>query len=231
MVTPTTPDGPGRDHGPDDPEAHGDPADPTGDVGPSDPDGPVGPANAAGDVGSAEPGRPDAAGDPASGGPPGEGKAAPSGPPEDFHELQDLGEGDGLVRADVWATAVFTVVAALAVAFPDALVPVFVPLSLLLFLVGCVAYVWAFARGVSRSRYEAVTMGGLFFLTDGVAPARVRRALRGLLAIQVVVAVAAALARPFTPLAFGTLVPILGLGIIALWAARYADFPPKNDDD
>jgi hypothetical protein len=141
-----------------------------------------------------------------------------------------MGEGDALVRADVWATLVFALVAALAAAFPDAFVPVFVPVSLVLFLAGCVAFVWAFARGVSRSRYEAVTLGGLFFLTEGAAPPRVRRALRLLFGLQVLVAVVAALVRPFTPLAFGTLAPIFGLGVIALWAARYGEFPAKDED-
>lgn len=158
--------------------------------------------------------------------------AAPApAPPVDFHELHDMGEGDVIVRVDVWATVAFALVAALAAVFPDALVPVFVPLSLVLFLGGCVAFVWAFARGVARSRFEAITMGGLFFLTDDVAPARIRRALRSIFLVQVVVAVAAALVRPFTPLAFGTLVPTLGLGLIALWAARHGDFPPKPTDD
>lgn len=152
-------------------------------------------------------------------------------PPVDFHELHDMGEGDVIVRVDVWATAAFALVAALTAAFPDALVPVFVPLSLLLFLGGCVAFMWAFARGVARSRFEAITMGGLFFLTEDVAPARIRRALRSTFGVQVVVAVAAALVRPFTPLAFGTLVPLLGLGLIALWAARHGEFPPKPADD
>lgn len=162
----------------------------------------------------------------------GDGKAAPApARPVDFHELHDMGEGDVIVRVDLWATAAFTVVAALAVAFPDALAPVFVPLSLVLFLAGCVAFVWAFARGIARSRFEAITMGGLFFLTEGVAPARIRRALRSIFGVQVVVAVAAALVRPFTPLAFGTLVPILGLGLVALWAARHGEFPPKLTDD
>jgi hypothetical protein len=154
----------------------------------------------------------------------------PDEPSPNFQELQDMGEGDVLVRIDAWATAAFALVAALAVAFPDALVPVFVPLSLLLFAAGCVSFVWAFAGGVSRSREEDVTMGGLFFLTEGVAPARVSRWLRALFAIQVVVAVAAAAAHPFTPLAFGTLAPIFGLGVMALWGARHARFPPKPAD-
>jgi hypothetical protein len=68
----------------------------------------------------------------------------------------------------------------------------------------------------------------VFFLADRVAPARVTRALRLLLAAQVVVGVAAAAARPFTAVAFAVLVPMLGLGLMALWGARHGRFPPKD---
>jgi hypothetical protein len=43
----------------------------------------------------------------------------------------------------------------------------------------------------------------------------------------VVVAVTAAALRPFTALAFSVLVPMLGLGLMALWAARHGRFPVK----
>jgi len=84
---------------------------------------------------------------------------------------------------------------------------------------------------IGRSRYEVVTMGGVFFLGDQVAPARVTRTLRLLLAAQVVVAVAVAAVRPFTALAFGVLVPMLGLGLMALWGARHGRFRAKPADD
>jgi hypothetical protein len=48
-----------------------------------------------------------------------------------------------------------------------------------------------------------------------------------LLAAQVVVAVATAAARPFTTLAFGVLVPVFGVGLNGLWAARHGRFPPR----
>jgi hypothetical protein len=135
-----------------------------------------------------------------------------------------------LVRANNGATGVFTVVAAVAAAFPDTFVRVFVPVALVLFAAGCVAFVWAFAVAVGRSRFEAVDLGGLFFLGGAAAPTRVRRAFQVALAVQVVVAVAAAVARPFTPLAFGALAPMLGVGLMALWGARHAAFPPRDDE-
>jgi hypothetical protein len=135
---------------------------------------------------------------------------------------------DRIVRFDLWATAAFTLVQVVAAALPDTFSVVSVVVSLALFLAGTVAFLWGFAVGIGRSQYEVVTLGGLFFLGDDTAPADVRRALRVLLAVQVVVAVAAASVRPFSELAFGILVPVLGLGLITLWAARHGEFGAKE---
>ena len=40
-------------------------------------------------------------------------------------------------------------------------------------------------------------------------------------------AVATAAARPFTPLAFGVLAPMFGLGVMGLWGAKFGTFPPR----
>jgi hypothetical protein len=142
----------------------------------------------------------------------------------------DEGAGEGLVRLGVWATVAFTVVSLAAAAAPDPLEYVSVPLDLVLFAVGCGAFLWAYAVAIGRSRYEVLTMGGVFFLGDGVAPTRVARTLRAALAVQVVVAVAVAAVRPFTALAFAVLVPMLGLGLMPLWAARHGRFAAKGSD-
>jgi hypothetical protein len=138
--------------------------------------------------------------------------------------------GDAIVRWDRWATVLFAVVSVGAAIVPEPLVWVSVPLDLALFVAGCVAFLWAYAVAVGRSRYEALTMGGVFFLGGDVAPPAVTRTLRLLLAVQVVVAVAAAAVRPFTPLAFSVLAPMLGLGLMALWGARHGRFPPRDGD-
>ena len=143
----------------------------------------------------------------------------------------DQGAGEGLVRANVWATLVFAVVSVAAAIAPDPLEYVAVPLDLVLFVAGCSAFLWAYAVAIGRSRYDDLTMAGVFFLSDRVAPARVTRAFRLLLAAQIVVAVATAAARPFTALAFGVLVPVLGLGLMALWGARHGAFPAKSVPD
>jgi hypothetical protein len=134
---------------------------------------------------------------------------------------------DVICRLAIWATGVFVVASALAAAWPDTFLPLSVPVDLVLFAAGCGAFLWAYALAIGRSRYETITMGGLFFLGDDVAPPDVTRLLRGAFGVQVVVAVTAAALRPFTALAFSVLVPMLGLGLMALWAARHGRFPAK----
>jgi hypothetical protein len=136
--------------------------------------------------------------------------------------------GDAICRLAVWSTAAFAVASVLAAAWPDVFMPLSVPLDLVLFAAGCGAFVWAYVLAIGRSRYEVLTLGGVFFLGDAVAPPAVTRLLRASLCVQVVVAVAVASARPFTALAFSVLVPVLGLGLMALWGARHGRFPAKE---
>ncbi|MGD9797425.1 MAG: hypothetical protein AB7V15_04850 [Acidimicrobiia bacterium] len=84
----------------------------------------------------------------------------------------------------------------------------------------------ALLLAAARSRRDAVDLAGLFFLTRS-APREVRLRLLGPLAVQVVVGLGTASVRPFTPLAFGVLVPVYGLGLCGLWAARAGRFPPR----
>jgi hypothetical protein len=137
---------------------------------------------------------------------------------------------DLMCRVAVWATGVFVVVSVLAAAWPDMFLPLSVPVDLVLFAAGCGAFLWAYVLAIGRSRYETVTMGRVFFLNEGVAPPDVTRLLRSALGVQVVVAVATASVRPFTALAFSVLVPMLGLGLMALWAARHGRFPVKPSE-
>jgi hypothetical protein len=137
---------------------------------------------------------------------------------------------DLICRLAIWATGVFVVASALAAAWPDTFLPLSVPVDLVLFAVGCGAFLWAYALAIGRSRYETITMSGLFFLGDDAAPPQVTRLLRGALGVQVVVAVTAAALRPFTALAFSVLVPMLGLGLMALWAACHGRFQAKPSE-
>jgi hypothetical protein len=160
----------------------------------------------------------------------GSGRDRRGGSADDAHAGDRVEPGAGrdvICRLATWATGVFVVASALAAAWPDRFLPLSVPVDLVLFAAGCGAFLWAYALAIGRSRYETITMGGLFFLGDDVAPPDVTRLLRGALGVQVVVAVTAAALRPFTALAFSVLVPMLGLGLMALWAARHGRFPAK----
>lgn len=134
---------------------------------------------------------------------------------------------DSIVRASMAGTVVFALAAVLAaVTAADPLVVAAVVVDLLLFVAGCAAFVVTLVRAAGRSRTEEVTLSGVWWLA-GSAPANVRRMLLGAFAVQVVVALATASARPFTGLAFGILVPTYGLGLVGLWAVRLGMFPPR----
>lgn len=141
--------------------------------------------------------------------------------------MSDPVGADPIVRATLAGTVAFTVAAVAAAISPGALAVPAAVLDLVLFAVGVVAFVAALVRAAARSRREELSVAGLFFLS-GSAPAAVRRALLGAVAVQTVVALATASARPFTPLAFGVLVPTFGLAACGLWAARHGAFPVRR---
>lgn len=131
-------------------------------------------------------------------------------------------------RASWWGTVVFAVTAAVGAAMgsgPARAVALVV--ATVLFALGCVAFVWAYVVAVRRSRADVIGVAQLYLLTGDTAPPEVKRALLGALGVQVVVALATAIARPYTSLAAGTLVPVLGLGLCGLWAAREGRFRPR----
>ena len=131
-----------------------------------------------------------------------------------------------MVRLAWLGTAMFAVVAVAGAVFPDALAVPVVVVDLALFAWGCVAFVQTLVRAADRSRTDELSIGGIWWLQG--APTEVRRPLLGALGAQVVVALVTASIRPFTALAFGVLVPVHGLGLAGLWAARHADFPPRR---
>lgn len=133
---------------------------------------------------------------------------------------------DPIVRASIAGTAVFVVVTVVAL-FISGVRPVTVAVDLVLFAAGTVAFVAALARAIGRSRTEEITMAGLFFLS-GTAPAPVRRQLLASVAVEVVVALVAAVLRPYTSLAFGVLVPVYGLGLAGLWGATRGTYAPRG---
>lgn len=142
--------------------------------------------------------------------------------------LQNLPETGRSVVVGAWTgTGVFVVSAVLST-LVSSLRIVGVVVALALFAAGCLAFLSAFAAAVERSRTEEIGIGGLYFLA-GSAPTSVRWHLLGALAVQVVTAFTTASIRPFTAVAFGILVPMYGLGMAGLWAARHGHFPARTD--
>jgi hypothetical protein len=139
------------------------------------------------------------------------------------------GSGAGLRRASWWGTGAFTVtaVAAAVTGGSAALQAAAFAVAVALFLAGCVLFFAAYARGVARSRNDEVAVTTLYFLA-GAVPPEVRRSLLGSLGVEVAVALATAIARPYTSLAAGALVPMYGLGLCGLWSARHGVFPPRQ---
>jgi hypothetical protein len=134
--------------------------------------------------------------------------------------------GVRLVWASFVGTAAFVVAAVVGTVWLD-LVAVLVFVSIALFFIGTGAFLLAYAKAVSRSRYETIGMGGLFFLA-GTAPRRVQVLLLGSFAVEVAVALITASIRVYTPVAFGLLTPMFGLGLVGLWGAIYGEFPPRE---
>jgi hypothetical protein len=111
--------------------------------------------------------------------------------------------------------------------------------SLGLFTIGIAAFLWGYWTAVQRSREVEMSVAELYFLMGDATPRRIKRIMLGCLTVQVVAALVTAIVRPSTPaagggsttgstLAFGVLVPVLGLGLNGLWAARAGEFPARR---
>jgi hypothetical protein len=139
--------------------------------------------------------------------------------------------GARILKINAFGTAAFVITAiggAIQTGFLRTLAAV---VALALFSVGCAVFVWALLQAFQRSRTDNIGMGGLFFLLAPTAPGAVRRPFTALLVVQTLVGLGTAIAtfnvEPFTPLAFGVMVPVFGLGLAGLWAARYGQFGPR----
>lgn len=140
------------------------------------------------------------------------------------------------VRANLGLTALFVVTLAIAVPtrdqrFGQVLIAV---VSLVLFAIGIGASIWAYAAALDRSRVEEVGVANLYLLTGDTAPRPVKRAMTAALAVQVVAAMTGAwigvvglTGNQINALAFGVLVPMLGIGMNGAWAARYGSYGPR----
>ena len=96
------------------------------------------------------------------------------------------------------------------------------------FFAGSALFIVDLVLAVARSRDDAMGIGGLFFLA-GSAPPNAQRHLLASLGLSTVVAVVGAAVRPFTPLAFGILAPMLPLVLCGWWGVRHGYFPTRAE--
>jgi hypothetical protein len=135
-------------------------------------------------------------------------------------------QGTTIINLSWAGTAAYAALALAGTLFPDWFALPTAALSGVLFVAGCVVFLWAYAVAVARSRTDAIGIGGLYFLADS-APKEPAFRLRLSFAVEVVAAIVSSSIRPFTPMAFGFLVPVYGLGMMGLWGARYGTFEPR----
>jgi hypothetical protein len=129
-------------------------------------------------------------------------------------------------------TALFSVTAILAAIFASTFLRgLAIVVALVLFAAGMIVFLAAYLRAIARSRYEQVSVAGVYLMMGGVAPTPVRRSLFAALMVQTVVALTTASVRPYTTLAFGVLVPLFGLALCGLWSVLYGDFPERRSTD
>ena len=141
-----------------------------------------------------------------------------------------------LVQTNVVGTSLFVVAEAVAVPLrAERLGQVLIAVvSLVLFAAGVATSLWAYAAALERSRTEEVGVANLYLLTGDSAPKPVKRTMSIALLVQVVVGLAGAgigvagLSKgDLNALAFGALVPMLGIGMNGAWAARYGSYGPR----
>ena len=136
------------------------------------------------------------------------------------------GQGQGIIRTSWAGTIAFGVATVAGVVAPDPLAWLGFAVSLALFVAGCVMFVWAFFIAVARSRTDEIAVSNLYLLSG--APSDVRTQLFGSLAVELVVAIGTAAARPYTIAATAILAPVYGLALCGRWSARYGTFPPRK---
>ncbi len=137
------------------------------------------------------------------------------------------GPGRGERRASWIGTGVFVVTAVAAAVAPSAFEPVALAVAAALFAGGCGVFAWAFVVMAGASRTKQMELAEVWFLAGPPTPPKVRVSLLSSLAVEVAVGFATAGARPYTSLAAGVLVPVYGLALCGLWAARHGAFPPR----
>ena len=144
--------------------------------------------------------------------------------------------GARVVELNLAGTAVFLVALGVAIPLRNHRFAQFLigGVSMALFAIGVATTLWAYTRALNRSRVEEVGVANLYLLTGDTAPKPVRRTMSLSLTIQIVAALAGAWIGvvgldegQLNALAFGVLVPMFGVGMNGLWAARHGSYGPR----
>lgn len=141
-----------------------------------------------------------------------------------------------LVRSNLLGTAVFLLALMVAIPFKAERFGQFTigVVSVVLFAIGIATSLWAYTSALDRSRVQEVGVANLYLLTGTTAPKNVKRLMSGAFAVQVLAAfigafigVAGLKENDVNALAFGVLVPMFGIGMNGVWAARYGSYGPR----
>jgi hypothetical protein len=136
--------------------------------------------------------------------------------------------GLAIRRASWVGTGLFVVTAVAAAISPSTFDAVALGVAAGLFAAGCALFLWAFLVMAGRSRDDEMELSQVWFLSGSPTPAKVRLSLLASFGVEVAAGFATAGARPYTSLAAGVLVPVYGLALCGLWAARHGTFPPRT---
>jgi hypothetical protein len=144
--------------------------------------------------------------------------------------------GAQVVRLNLVGTAVFLIALSVAIPLRNHRFAQFLigGVSMALFAIGVATTLWAYTRALDRSRVEEVGVANLYLLTGDTSPKPVRRTMSLALTIQIVAALAGAWIGvagldegQLNALAFGVLVPMFGVGMNGVWAARHGSYGPR----
>lgn len=137
-------------------------------------------------------------------------------------------EAQGLLQLQRRSTAVFVIATVINVAADGAIDLPYAVVSSIAFAVGFLSFCIGFWNGLQRSKEDEVTLWGLLAASSAHVPAAARNTHWVAIGVQLTVAVIGASLRPFTAQAFGLLMPMMALGLAALWGSRYASFHRRD---
>jgi len=143
-------------------------------------------------------------------------------------------EGLTAVRLNIAGTLVICGAGALGLVSAGFAQGVLAPVSGIVALIGIAGFVWSYLHAVNRSREHEISVSQLYFAVGTVAPKRVKRALQGCLALQIVASIVVMVAgfsqtdpQEFNWAACIIVTPLFGMGMTGVWVARFGSFGPR----